>query len=110
MTPDAPPVDRGTFVFSATKHFKEHQNRFNSMNLRLKKLQKDQELAQIRINETNRALEEAEKLKESKRQANQQRTQHVLDLINQENYMRTINQQMRMQLRNNVQMAVGGMY
>lgn len=80
------------------------------MNLRLKKLQKDQELAQIRINETNRALEEAEKLKESKRQANQQRTQHVLDLINQENYMRTINQQMRMQLRNNVQMAVGGMY
>ena len=40
------------------------------MNLRLKKLQKDQELAQIRINETNRALEEAEKLKESKRLAN----------------------------------------
>jgi hypothetical protein len=61
------------------------------MNLRLKKLQKDHERAQQKINETNRALEEAERLKEEKREQNRKRTEHVMGLIKQENYTRAMN-------------------
>jgi len=45
VSPQSHPDDRGLHVFSVTKDFREHQQRLNSMELRLKKLREDEERA-----------------------------------------------------------------
>jgi hypothetical protein len=68
VSPQSHPADvRGLHIFSVTKDFKEHQERLNAMEIRLKKLREDQDRARQRIRKNEVALEEAMRVKERKR-------------------------------------------
>jgi hypothetical protein len=61
------------------------------MELRLKKLRDDEERTKRRIESTKRKLQEAERIKEAKRQDEAAKTQNVMELIRIEEETRTWN-------------------
>ncbi len=70
-----------------------------AMDLRLKKLAKNEAKAEARIELTQRQLEEVQRIKKEKARETEQMTEHVRNLIKLENEYRQTNTQIRTSLK-----------